>query len=83
MNRFSELGQLLENWNVITSSEFTRGGEIRQYSLTGTVGALNLAFALLVLALFLAISGYEIIKLRFPFKVSEGEAKTKKRKKRI
>lgn len=42
MNRFSQAGQLAEKTRLISPSQFTRQGGVRDYALSGTVGGVNL-----------------------------------------
>jgi hypothetical protein len=51
MNRFSQLGQILERLGLTASSDFLDRGTVNSYSLTGPVGWFNFLISVVVLGL--------------------------------
>lgn len=56
MNRFSQGGQFLEAIRLISPTQFTRQGDIKNYALNGSVAQLNFVVTLLVIFFLLAVS---------------------------
>lgn len=55
MNRFSEIGQLLETLNFIPRSDFTRQGSVNSYAIEGSIGTINFFVTLLVVGFLMVV----------------------------